>query len=183
MRSWHTAIYTTDDISGPLHAPSNKGGYANAYLTYIIDNYYDLPSTLVFIHTPASDAEVASSLSRLNIAYVQSEGYADLRCNPDVVCMPRDTGMPLGGTAAAGSLLLDYGTWFSLFGPQTKVPKMVAAPCCAEFAVSRDSVVKRPLGDYVRFHAWLTGTELRNEVGVKVFEYAWHIIFGKGAVQ
>ncbi|KAF2773189.1 hypothetical protein EJ03DRAFT_324225 [Teratosphaeria nubilosa] len=142
--SWHTAIYTTDDISAPFHASRNKGGYANAYLTYIIDNYYNLPSTLVFIHTSAPDTEVASSIARLNITYVQSEGYANLRCNPEPGCMPRDTGKPLGGTAAAESLLLEYGTWFSLFGPVTKVPKMVAAPCCAQFAVSRDAVVKRP---------------------------------------
>lgn len=49
--SWQHAVYTVDNTSMPLHTAQNKGREANVYLTYIIENYHDMPSTIAFVHS------------------------------------------------------------------------------------------------------------------------------------
>lgn len=52
--SWQAAIYTvnpTTDSAPEYTNPMNKGHEAMAYLTYIIDHYHTLPSTLAFMHS------------------------------------------------------------------------------------------------------------------------------------
>lgn len=51
LYSWQHAVYTVDDTSAPRHTARNKGKEANVYLTYIIENYHDMPSTVAFIHS------------------------------------------------------------------------------------------------------------------------------------
>ncbi|KAL8877163.1 MAG: hypothetical protein Q9198_004773 [Flavoplaca austrocitrina] len=54
LPDWQHAIYTVNpSASTPnttLTTPQNKGHESMAYLTYIIDHYTSLPSTLAFIH-------------------------------------------------------------------------------------------------------------------------------------
>ncbi|KAI5279279.1 hypothetical protein KEM54_004235, partial [Ascosphaera aggregata] len=47
----HTAIYVADDDKSPLHPPANKGHEAMVYLTYLIDNYYNLSDINIFMHS------------------------------------------------------------------------------------------------------------------------------------
>lgn len=54
------------------------------------------------------------------------------------------------------------------------VPDAVGQSCCAQFAVSRDAVLRRPRSDYERFRRWLVETELDDAVSGRVFEYSWH---------
>lgn len=72
--------------------------------------------------------------------------------------------------------------WRQLFGNETAFPNQIGAACCAQFAVSRDSVRKRPLKEYVHFRDWVMKTELDDETSGRVFEYLWHVIFGKEPV-
>lgn len=54
LPDWQAAVYvvnpTTNDTSA-LTTPMNKGHEGMAYLSYIIDNYENLPSTLAFLHS------------------------------------------------------------------------------------------------------------------------------------
>lgn len=43
-------VYSKTDTASPNYLPRNVGREAEAYLSYIINNYYNLPPTLVFIH-------------------------------------------------------------------------------------------------------------------------------------
>ena len=61
-------------------------------------------------------------------------------------------------------------------------PTMVGAACCAQFAVSRDQVLARPLSDYERFREWIVETEKSDAKSGRVLEFLWHVIFGKDAV-
>jgi len=79
-----------------------------------------------------------------------------------------------GGNVSSPSDLLEE---------ETAIPHEIAAPCCAQFAVTREQILQRPLQAYRHFHDWLMRTELSDDVSGRVMEYAWHIIFGKGAVQ
>lgn len=71
--------------------------------------------------------------------------------------------------------------WRALFN-NSNIPEVIAAPCCSQFAVSREQVWRRPVGDYKWFQRWLMETELSDDVSGRVMEYLWHVIFGKGAV-
>jgi hypothetical protein len=103
LPDWQSAIYEIDTetpykdstldplTNSTLHTLRNKGREANAYLAYIVQNYNNLPSTIAFIHPhkegyPAAwhtdnDAHSnALSLQTLNTAFIQHNGYANLRC-------------------------------------------------------------------------------------------------------
>jgi Protein of unknown function (DUF3431) len=69
------------------------------------------------------------------------------------------------------------GAWQELF-PDRPVPKEVAQPASAQFAVSRARVLSRPVGDYEHFRHWLVRTPLDSSVSGGVWEYLWHIVFG-----
>ena len=63
-----------------------------------------------------------------------------------------------------------------------KVPNKVGAACCAQFAVSRDQVLRRPLRDYQKLREWIVETEKGDAQSGRVMEFLWHVIFGKDAV-
>ena len=67
--------------------------------------------------------------------------------------------------------------------PGIEIPEEIAAPCCAQFAVTREQVLKRPKEDYERYYRWVTTTDLEDYVSGRVMEYLWHIIFGKDTFQ
>lgn len=71
--------------------------------------------------------------------------------------------------------------WRALF-LDDKVPPVIAQPCCAQFAVSRAQVLKRERGEYERYLEWLTETPLDDATSGRVFEYLWHVIFGREVV-
>ena len=95
MRSWQAAVYTvnpTTNYTSALTTPMNKGHEGRAYLSYIIDNYENLPSTLAFLHshrngffagwhtdTPLYDN--VDALRKLQLDFVLKIGYVNLRCN------------------------------------------------------------------------------------------------------
>lgn len=72
--------------------------------------------------------------------------------------------------------------WRALMGEDVPLPDTIAVACCAQFAVSRERVLERPLADYERYLRWVVETELEDEVSGRVMEYLWHVIFGRRAV-
>ncbi len=63
-----------------------------------------------------------------------------------------------------------------------QAPTQVGAACCAQFAVSKDQVLARPLSDYERFREWIVDTEKSDAKSGRVLEFLWHVIFGKDAI-
>ncbi|GAB1210107.1 hypothetical protein APSETT445_008897 [Aspergillus pseudonomiae] len=192
LPSWQHAIYAVDDPEAPLHVAKNKGKEASVYLQYIIDNYDDLPSTIVFLHshrdgyprawhTEFSDHSNVRTARMLQTDFVQRNGYANLRCNPNPGCP--DEIRPFRGLSDEEHLPEQVfpEVWQTFFN-NTDVPEVIATPCCAQFAVSRTQVLQRPLSNYVRYHQWLMETELPDDVSGRVMEYMWHIIFGQDPV-
>ena len=161
-----------------------------AYLTFIIDNYASLPSTMAFIHPHLSgflsawhtDTALHSNvdaLHSLQIPYVQANGYANLRCNQHPGCV----------VGHRKNTLVTREIWQEIFagtstnsGGKQDAPPYIAAACCAQFAVSRTRVLERPLSDYEHFRQWLFDTELTDRYSGRAFEYLWHVIFGMSAV-
>lgn len=158
-----------------------------AYLSYIIDNYDALPSTLAFLHshrdgflsawhtdTPYHDN--VDALETLQIPFVQSNGYVNLRCNWNPGCE----------MAHRDNAHVTPEVWQDVFEGTTtdkyQFPIKVGAACCAQFAVSKDQVRKRPLSDYNHFRDWIVDTEKSDAKSGRVMEFLWHIIFGKDGV-
>ncbi|OMP86203.1 hypothetical protein BK809_0003373 [Diplodia seriata] len=190
---WKNAIYIVDNQSAPLHTPINKGREATPYLTYIIENYHHLPRTLVFLHshesgypggwhTDTPEHSNVWSVEHLNLDFVHQTGYVNLRCThipgcPDEIQPFRD---PFDASRASENHMPE--AWAALFG-NPDVPHVIGAACCAQFAVSRDRVLERPLDDYVRFRDWVLNTPLEDDLSGRILEYLWHVIFGKPPVE
>jgi hypothetical protein len=196
---------TSDLSTTQLTTPMNKGKESMAYLTYIIDHYPHFPATIAFIHshqdgfftawhtdTPLHSNVHALRLLRLNT--VQRHGYVNLRCNPNPGCTHRsranahvtrttwagvmgNTSTPLFNSRPGrpGALPADA----EIFDEADHNKITVWAPCCAQFAVSREAVLARPREDYVNMRNWLMGTELDDARSGRVFEYLWHVVFGR----
>ncbi len=193
--SWQPAIYTVNpsDSSSPnttFTTPANKGHEAMAYLTYIIDNYASLPSTIAFVHSHRSgflsawhtDTPLHSnvdSLNSLQIPFVQENGYANLRCNWNPGCRAQHT----INEHVTGEIWREIfrGTLTGKDGSDD-APSRIGAGCCAQFAVSRSRVTERPLSDYEHFRQWIMDTEKTDAKSGRVFEFLWHVIFGMEAV-
>lgn len=191
--------YVTDEVLEDAESvPINKGHEAMVYLTYIIDNYYSLPEVVVFSHAqryqwhnddPLYDG--ARMLAHLQIPYVQENGYANLRCAWKYGCpaeiRPLEHGDEPAPTDPVDYIMKDvkpffYKRTFQTLFPGEKVPELVAAGCCAQFAVAADTVRRRSAADYVRARQWLITTPLPDNVSGRLMEYLWHILFGQPPV-
>ncbi|EIT77125.1 hypothetical protein F9C07_10440 [Aspergillus flavus] len=192
LNEWRNVIYTVDDLSATRHTPINKGRESLAYLQYIIEHYHDLPSLIVFIHShkdgwPAAwhtdNMEYSNvvAIRNLQADFVQQNGYANLRCQetpgcPEELRPLRNPPRPGQTTEAAYAQ-----AWKELFN-NTEVPEVIGAPCCSQFAVSRDQVLKRSFEEYMQYYNWVLTNDLPDDVTSRVMEYSWHIIFGKDPV-
>ncbi|KAJ5640160.1 uncharacterized protein N7484_008022 [Penicillium longicatenatum] len=192
VAEWRNYIYTVDDTNAPVHTPKNKGREALPYLQYIVDHYDDLPPMIIFLHshrdgwpaawhTDTMDYSNVDSVRALQRDFVLQEGFVNLRCQLSPGC-PAEM-QPFRNPPKPG----DNGekhyadAWKELFG-NTKVPEIIAAPCCSQFAVSKEQVLMRPLSDYKRMYNWVLNNDLPDEVTSNIMEYSWHIIFGKDPV-
>ncbi|KAF2085935.1 hypothetical protein K490DRAFT_12657, partial [Saccharata proteae CBS 121410] len=192
LPDWQHAIYLVDAPANTTepHTPLNKGREAMAYLTYIIDHYGSFPSVVAFIHSHRdkfwhSDGMPGRgnwlALRVLNTDYIQDAGYASLRCALGPGC-PAEV-QPF---REAGPLNVAYernmSSVWEAFWPGEECPKIIAAPCCAQFAVSGAQIMKREREEYVRYRDWLVETSIGDSNSGRIFEYLWHVIFGQDPV-
>ncbi|KAJ5837138.1 Lipase class 3 [Penicillium robsamsonii] len=186
---WTKSIYVVDDKHAPLTVTRNKGRESMVYLTYIIDNYDNLPETMLFIHSkryqwhnddPYYDG--IPPLQNFQIPYLQEQGYVNLRCVWTLGC-PAEI-RPLTdehrGDVHAGEY---FKHGFMALFPGVPIPEEVGVSCCAQFGVSRAKALERPRSDYERFRTWLMETPLDDDLSGRIMEYSWHMIFGKDPVH
>jgi hypothetical protein len=186
---WEPHVYVTDDPTASLTVPKNKGREAMVILTYIIDNYDALPDVM-FFHHDHSQAwhQIFSSsfeLAHLNPSNVLAKGYVSPRCLPtceNIIELPGDV-VPLNELNPRSSRDVQISTVLHEFfrderGGRVAVPPKIAAPCCAQFAVSRERVRARGLETWMSLRKWLLETELDSTSSGRVLEYTWHMWFG-----
>ena len=135
------------------------------------------------------DHDIVNALQALNLDYVREEGYTNLRYNPKPGCdhfvephKEINTTGPLTRDDAAEVAWLE--AWqYLLKDVSEEAPLAIGTACCAQFAVSRDQILTRPLRGYLRYHRWLIETPMSDEISGRIMEYAWHMIFGEGPIQ
>ncbi|MCJ1463953.1 hypothetical protein MMC07_002563 [Pseudocyphellaria aurata] len=206
--SWQHAIYTVNPASPTtLSTPLNKGHESMAYLSYIIDHYTSLPATLAFLHSHRSGFFAAwhtdtalhdnvEALRALQLPFVQSNGYVNLRCNWNPGCLEAhrnnkhvtpDVWRDVFAGTTTFILPSNSSSPSSSSPPHSRdlsheAPAQVGAACCAQFAVSRERVLQRPLSDYEKIRQWIIDTEKSDAQSGRVMEFLWHVIFGMDAV-
>lgn len=181
--TWDVHLYNTD-LPGVV--PLNKGNEAMAYLTYIIDHYHRLPDVIFFHHSHAKSWHQSLSsfeeVTSLRTSYVRQAGYVSPRCLPGC-----ENIIPIAAHGAPLNVLDRYGrdvrlaALFDAFVNRTageRVPGRIAAPCCAQFAVSRERVLRREREWWVRLRQWLIDTPLGDMESGRLLEYTWHFWMG-----
>lgn len=116
----------------------------------------------------------------LNIPFVKQAGYVNLRCTWAVGCPAElEPGRYLRERPddALHPTAMEYPNRFLELFPGAEVPEVVGAPCCSQFAVSREKVHELEQEEYVRLRQWLIETDLESGVSGRVLEYSWHSMF------
>lgn len=181
---WRSAVYVADDPLAPLHPPKNKGNEVMIYLSYIIDHYEDLPDIMAFMHAhqfawhndELFQGDSAELLRRLSPERVVREGYMNLRCNWGPGCPEWMHPGALEEDASKQEETLLARAWGEIF-PDDPIPPVLAQPCCAQFAVSRDRILAIPKARFVYYRDWMLRTELSDYISGRVWEYLWHVVF------
>lgn len=122
-------------------------------------------------------------IDNLNLDYVQKEGYTSLRCNWKI-CPATQVEPLLGYDDGFWDVRGLYASAWTRFFPHQPIPPKVSGPCCAQFAVTRETVHRWPVSKYeqIRQFVWSAENgELSMKMGI-VLEYMWHILFGKPPV-
>ncbi|KAF2627865.1 hypothetical protein BU25DRAFT_431182 [Macroventuria anomochaeta] len=179
LQDWQSAIYDFDTETP--HNTSTLDLLTNSTLRTLRNKVMEADAYLAYIHTDNIEHSNVVSLQTLNINFIQSNGFANLRCVHDPGC-PHEV-MPFRNPPE------DHRTieaampdaWRDLFN-NTDVPHVLATPCCAQFAVSSKQVQKRPLDVYKKYYTWLMETQLKDGTSGRVFEYLWHMLFGQDPV-
>ncbi|KAI0967688.1 hypothetical protein F4678DRAFT_482994 [Xylaria arbuscula] len=190
-KNWQKNVYIVDNPTATLTVSENKGHEALVYLTYIIDRYDSLPNNMLFLHASRfawhnddPDYDALPTLQHLRLSYLQESGYVNLRCVWLIGCPAEiqpvlDEGAP--GTDMKAKHI--YKKSFEELFPELPVPEMVAVSCCSQFGVTRNTILRRPKEDYIRYRRWLLQTPLDDSLSGRVFEFSWHIIFGMPPVH
>ncbi|KAJ5162903.1 uncharacterized protein N7500_004733 [Penicillium coprophilum] len=189
-------IYTMDDEpeEGFLIPHTNVGHEAGAYLSYIVDHYYDLHPFTIFLHgreehwhNDIAGSKTLDGLPNLRFEAVSRKGYANLRCLSIPGCPDGLYPSIIQQSDIDNQNLVDNfpEIWGEIFGPDTPVPLQIGFRCCAQFAVTKERIRERGWTDYNRFLQWLPkGLEYSDTYGVGwLMEKLWHIIFGMPAID
>ncbi|RVD86643.1 uncharacterized protein DFL_004907 [Arthrobotrys flagrans] len=169
LAEWQPQVYITDAAlyfdETSLTVPRNKGLYA---INGTMKIQYGVPV-----------------LRNLRLSYIDRVGFVPLRCTWTLGC-PSE----LKPTNPFTTRVDDrshteevYAEAFRQLFPNMTIPDVVGAACGGQFALTKWKVLERPLEDYVRYRQWLMDTPLPDAISGRVFEYSWHIMFGKPYVN
>ncbi|KAF2833634.1 hypothetical protein CC86DRAFT_12572 [Ophiobolus disseminans] len=190
--TWPSEIISIKPMYSNAHPKAHrpdKGRVANAYLAWIIENYNNLPETLVFL--PPSDAfgeetlNLREAIPELQIPYIQSSGFANLHCptsKSQTTCNGRSLNPHKPSYEFRTLEAKIPEVWKECFGDQAGVPGRIASVLGSEFVVSKEHVMRRSVDDYLKLWGWLNKTIMDDDSSGLVFEYIWHIVFGKDAI-
>ncbi|KAF3763443.1 hypothetical protein M406DRAFT_232130, partial [Cryphonectria parasitica EP155] len=189
--NWTIAHYRVDKpLSPALSVPSAAGNEAMVYLTYIIDNYNALPDIVFFHHAHLQawhqKLDSLQELARLRPQYILKAGYASTRCLSGCENIVPLEGAKPGDWARFPKLdrKTHLATLLHAFLEPEKgeeVPSRLAAPCCAQFAVSGERIRMRSLDWWVDLRNWLINTPLQSLNSGRLMEHLWHVWFGMPA--
>lgn len=184
------AIYVANDSAASLYPPKNKGHEVMIYLTYIIDNYANLPDIILFMHAhrwthhnnDLLDNDAVQMISRLNDEHVFREGYVNMRCQWDPGCPKWLHPTNLQESLGKQEEVVLARCWGELF-PFDPLPAFLAQTCCAQFAISKERILSIPLSQFLFYRNWILMTPLSDYISGRIWEYSWQFIFTRRYVN
>ncbi|TKA25217.1 hypothetical protein B0A50_05915 [Salinomyces thailandicus] len=208
---YHFCVYRMDRESDgkrhELQVPANKGHEAMAYLTFIIDNYPNIPASgAVFVHGSRfswhNDEPTYDNLPLLRMLDVGSAlegpGYHNLRCDWSTSTCAKDYGpaqtsmetqlnaaaQPWDLRAKSDSLMAEsivtlFGGFVADEQARLKRGEKIMSQCCGQFVVSRDRIWQHSLKEYTALRQWLLDGRAPEDdkVSGRIVSYLWHILF------
>lgn len=176
--------YVANDTGAVLHPPMNKGHEVMVYLTYIIDNYADLPDIAVFMHahrwaphnTELLNHDAVEMIKRLNGQHVLRQGYVNMRCKWEPGCPEWLHPTNKQETLTRQEEMVISKCWAELF-PLEALPPFLAQACCAQFALSKERILSISLSRFIYYRDWILTTPLSDYISGRVWEYLWHFLF------
>lgn len=177
-------VYLVDDLAATLHVPKNKGREAMVYLTYLIDNYDHLPDIAIFMHAHQNawhqDSllryDAIETVNRLSTEAVLREGYRNLRCEWNPGCPAHIRPKDFKADTPNLEEPMMARVWTELF-PDVAIPDVIAQPCCAQFALSKEKMLSIPKSRYEYYRDWILKTDIHDAITGRIFEYLWQYIF------
>ncbi|RMY56268.1 hypothetical protein D0864_13671 [Hortaea werneckii] len=170
-------------ISTTSLSPMIRG---KVYLSFIIDNYDALPWSVIFLHGHLDawhqEDTAVNLIHSLNRNQLARAGYISLRCDWFPSCpaelRPEDHDAVVWGNEGLHQDMEKAmaQSWRQLF-PYEELPETIASPCCAQFAVTRQAILRRSKADFERMRQWLIETLMTDELSGRVFEKLWAYIF------
>ncbi|TVY90394.1 hypothetical protein LAWI1_G004974 [Lachnellula willkommii] len=178
------AVYVVDDPTAALYPPKNKGHEVMVYLSYIIDHYNNLSDVNIFMHShqfawhnnDLLGQDAVQMIGRLSAERVQREGYMNMRCHWSPGCPSWMNPKIVEEDINKQEQAMLARTWLELF-PFDNIPDVLAQPCCAQFAISRETIRSQPLARYVSCRDWLMKTNLSDYISGRIWEYVWQYLF------
>jgi len=159
--------------------PINKGQEVNLYLKYIIDNYKNLPEKTLFLHAHENSyhQEFVSSFICNNVNWECDDYFSVNR--RDYYQEVSDK-YSLSGGAYHNWLKTN---WNQLYNNYLDFPEKLMFYSCAQFVVSQDLILQYPILFWNNLLQWINLTHLSNVITSRIFEYTWHYIFTKNAIE
>lgn len=178
------AVYNANDSAASLHPPKNKGHEVMVYLTYIIENYTQLPDIAIFMHAhrwthhnnELLDNDAVQMISKLSSDHVFREGYFNMRCQWDPGCPEWLNPTNLHANLGKQEEVVLSRCWRELF-PLDPLPGFLAQACCAQFALSKERILSIPLSRFMFYRNWILMTPLSDYISGRIWEYSWQYIF------
>lgn len=153
------------------------GEEASTFLKFIIDNYDNLPQSIVFLHGQ-KDAWYHIFYYTSKIIYKSLEEPNFGEKYPYVNFNIVDYDDRILGINPAMNLLAEV--WDKNFRSYFKkdCPKYVRHLCCSQFIVQRYAIEKIPLETFKKWYELSINENYDSILIARVFEYIWHMIFG-----
>ncbi|KAH7084947.1 hypothetical protein BKA63DRAFT_528809 [Paraphoma chrysanthemicola] len=191
--TWRNEIIDIKSMYSHAHPKAHrpdKGRVANAYLTWIIENYNNLPEIIVFLSPKDSfehePLDLRKAIPRIQIPFIQSTGFANLHCPTQKSLTTCNNRVLLPESPPSELRTLEAkmpNVWREWFGQDSEVPERIAAVRGADFVASRDQVRKQRVERYLKIYTWLNKTIMDDDSAGLVCEWMWHVLFGKGTVE
>lgn len=155
----------------------NKGFESSSYLSYIIQNYHSLPEYVAFIHGHENSEHQTDSTLNLILNSPEKEYFSINR---------KDWRNTLSDNSTSEA---DKRAWkwikdnFNSIVSHLPLPNKLEFTACAQFIVSKQSILSNSIESYKHMMDWLESTELPDQITGRIFEYLWCYIFTHNEIE
>jgi hypothetical protein len=168
---WHVALIDHEGADPSPIKPEtvipNRGREASSYLRYIIDNYYNLPNHMAFIHGHEDSYHQYRDENLLTL----------IETTPLTNDMHFDLNSDMSGYTHDKDISKDWNLFREWLGPFPS--KEFCGSGCAQFIVSKNRITNRPVELYKAMYDHIVHPSTDHYAVGHHYELMWHYIFGE----